>query len=148
LKAVFDNQNNALFPNQFVNVRLLVDVLKNTVVIPASTIQRGSQGTFVYVVNEDQTAALRSVTIKNTEGNDVALASGVEAGEMVVLEGMDKIQDGARVDVQVPSQNGDGFVSRRGNGNRGRGEGHGRRQRDNQCIILSRLFAGRLQRPC
>ena len=132
LKAVFDNQNNALFPNQFVNVRLLVDVLKNTVVIPASTIQRGSQGTFVYVVNEDQTAALRSVTIKNTEGNDVALASGVEAGEMVVLEGMDKIQDGARVDVQVPSQNGDGFVSQRGRGNGGRGEGRGRRQRDNQ----------------
>jgi membrane fusion protein, multidrug efflux system len=132
LKAVFDNKNNALYPNQFVNIRLLVDLLKNTVVVPASTIQRGSQGTFVYVVTENQTAVLRPVTIKNTEGNDVALASGVEAGEMVVLEGMDKIQDGAKVDVQVPSQSGDGFVSRRGSGNGGRGEGRGRRQKESQ----------------
>jgi len=119
LKAVFDNKNNALYPNQFVNVRLLIDVLKNTVVIPASTIQRGSQGTFVYIVTQNQTAELRPVTIKNTEGNDVALASGVEAGEMVVLEGMDKIQDGAKVDVQVPGQSGDAFAGRRG----GRGRG-------------------------
>src|SRR5262245_44399538 len=107
LKAVFDNKNNALYPNQFVNVRLLVDVLKNVVVVPAATIQRGSQGTFVYVVTENQTAELHPVTIKNTESNDVALASGVEPGEMVVLEGMDKVQDGARVDVQVPGQTGD-----------------------------------------
>src|SRR5262249_36755589 len=70
LKATFDNHNNLLYPNQFVNVRLLVDVLKNAVVIPAASIQRGSQGTFVYVVKENQTAELRPVTLKNTEGND------------------------------------------------------------------------------
>jgi multidrug efflux system membrane fusion protein len=132
LKAVFDNKDNALFPNQFVNVRLLVDVLKNSVVVPAATIQRGSQGTFVYVVTQDQTAALRPVTIKSTEGNDVALASGVEPGEMVVLEGMDKVQDGARVDVQVPGQTGDTFVGRGGNRNGGRGGGRGRGQRNGQ----------------
>src|SRR5262249_48614057 len=132
LKAVFDNKNNALYPNQFVNVRLLVDVLKNVVVVPAATIQRGSQGTFVYVVTENQTAELHPVTIKNTEGNDVALASGVEPGEMVVLEGMDKVQDGARVDVQVPGQTGDTPAGRRGNGNGGRGGGRGRGQRNAQ----------------
>jgi len=132
LKAVFDNKNNALYPNQFVNVRLLIDVLKNAVVVPASTIQRGSQGTFLYVVKEDQTAELRPVTIKTTEGNDVALASGVEAGEMVVLEGMDKIQDGARVDVQTPGQSSDAPGNRRGGGRGGRGGGRGRGQRDGQ----------------
>jgi multidrug efflux system membrane fusion protein len=132
LKAVFDNKNNGLYPNQFVNVRLLIDVLKNAVVVPASTIQRGSQGTFLYVVKENQTAELRQVTIKTTEGNDVALASGVEAGEMVVLEGMDKIQDGARVDVQTPGQNSDVSGNRRGDGRGGRGGGRGRGQRDGQ----------------
>jgi multidrug efflux system membrane fusion protein len=101
LKSVFDNNNNALYPNQFVNIRLLVDVLKNAVVVPGAAIQRGSQGTFVYVVGEKQTAELRPVTIKTTEGNDVAIASGLNAGDMVVLEGTDKIQDGARVDVQT-----------------------------------------------
>jgi multidrug efflux system membrane fusion protein len=129
LKAVFDNKNNALYPNQFVNVRLLTDVLKNAVVVPAATIQRGSQGTFVYVVKENQTAELRPVTIKNTEGNDVALASGLKPGEMVVIEGMDKIQDGSKVDVQIPGQAGDAFAGSRSNG---RGGGRGRGQRDGQ----------------
>jgi len=135
LKAVFDNKDNALYPNQFVNVRLLVDVIKNAVVVPASTIQRGSQGTFLYVVKENQSAELRPVTIKSTEGNDVAVASGVEAGEMVVLEGMDKIQDGAKVDVQTPGQTADTPGSRRGSGRDGRGDGRGGRgrgQRDGQ----------------
>jgi len=132
LKAVFDNKNNALYPNQFVNVRLLVDVLKDSVVVPSSTIQRGSQGTFLYVVKDDQTAELRTVTIRNTEGNDVALASGVQPGEMVVLEGMDKIQDGSRVDVQTPGQTPDPSAGRRGGGRGGRGGGRGRGQRDGQ----------------
>ena len=130
LKAMFDNANNALYPNQFVNVRLLVDVLKSAVVVPAATVQRGSQGTFVYVVKDGQTAELRMVTIKNAEGNDLALASGVEAGEMVVLEGMDKIQDGAKVDVQTPGQSTDttagGGTGNGQNGGRGRGRGRGR----------------------
>jgi len=120
LKATFDNHNNLLYPNQFVNVRLLVDVLRNAVVIPAASIQRGSQGTFVYVIKENQTAELRPVTLKNTEGNDVALASGVTAGESVVLEGMDKIQDGAKVEVQTPGQNAE--PSARRGGGRGRGQ--------------------------
>jgi membrane fusion protein, multidrug efflux system len=132
LKAVFDNKNSALYPNQFVNVRLLVDVLKDSVVVPSSTIQRGSQGTFLYVVKDDQTAELRTVTIRNTEGNDVALASGVQPGEMVVLEGMDKIQDGSRVDVQTPGQTPDPSAGRRGGGRGGRGGGRGRGQRDGQ----------------
>jgi multidrug efflux system membrane fusion protein len=127
LKAVFDNRNNVLYPNQFVNVRLLIDVLKNAVVVPSATIQRGAQGTFLYVVDENNTARLRPVTIKTTEGNDAALASGVEGGEMVVLEGMDKVQDGARVDIQKPGETpGDNARAQRGGGGRGNGGRGGR----------------------
>lgn len=99
LKALFDNGNNALYPNQFVNVRLLINVLSGAVVVPGVAIQRGAQGPFVYVVGDNQTAELRPVTIKTTEGNDIAIASGLKAGEAVVIEGMDKVQDGARVEV-------------------------------------------------
>jgi multidrug efflux system membrane fusion protein len=126
LKAIFENKNNALYPNQFVNVRLLIDVLGGAVVVPGATVQRGSQGTFVYVVN-DSTAQLRMVTIRSTEGNDVAIASGLEPGDMVMLEGMDKVQDGMKVDVQTPGQSpADAGGGRRGGG-RGRGDGGGRR---------------------
>jgi multidrug efflux system membrane fusion protein len=138
LKAVFDNKNNALYPNQFVNVRLLIDTLRDIVVVPGAAIQRGSQGTFLYVVKENQTAELRLVQIKNTEGNDVALASGVEPGENIVLEGLDKIQDGGKVEVQTPGQAADGAPGasgrrgggggrggRGGRGNRGEGKGQG-----------------------
>jgi len=110
LKALFDNGNNALYPNQFVNVRLLINVLSGAVVVPGVAIQRGAQGPFVYVVGDNQTAELRAVTIKATEGNDIAIASGLKAGEAVVIEGMDKVQDGARVDVA-------GRGSRKGNAN-------------------------------
>ena len=135
LKAVFDNKNNSLYPNQFVNVRLLIDTLKNAVVVPSATIQRGSQGTFLWVVDENNTTRLRPVTIKNTEGNDAALASGLEGGEMVVLEGMDKVQDGARVDIQKPGETpGDNAGTQRSGGGRGRGGrgGRGRGQSQGQ----------------
>jgi len=133
LKAIFDNKNNGLYPNQFVNVRLLINVLGGAVVIPGATIQRGAQGTFVYIVNDNQTAELRMVTIKNTEGNDVAIQSGLQAGENVILEGMDKVQDGARVDVQTPGQSADDPSDRpRGGrgGEGGRKGGRGRGQRN------------------
>ena len=126
LKAIFENTNNALYPNQFVNVRLLIDVLGGAVVVPGSTVQRGSQGPFVYVVDENQTAHLKLVSIRNTEGNDVAIGSGLEPGEMVMLEGMDKVQDGMKVDVQNPDQAPGQGGGRRGGG-RGRGDGGGRK---------------------
>jgi multidrug efflux system membrane fusion protein len=130
LKAVFDNKNNALYPNQFVNVKLLVDVLGGAIVIPVSTVQRGPQGTFVYTVDENQTAELKIVTIRNTEGNDVAIGSGLQAGDMVILEGQDKVQDGMKVDVQTPGQLPGDVPATRGGGRGGRGGGRGRGQRD------------------
>src|SRR5262249_51955456 len=83
LKAVFDNKNNALFPNQFVNVRLLVEVKKDKVIIPAVAVQRGPQGTFVYIVKDDQTVDVRPVVTSTTEGIYTSIESGVNAGEMV-----------------------------------------------------------------
>jgi len=100
LKAVFDNNDNSLFPNQFVNVHLLIDVEKNATIIPAAAIQRGPQGTYVYVVDQKK-AQIRKVTVRHSEESDVSIGSELMPGEMVVVEGTDKVQDGGRVDVQV-----------------------------------------------
>jgi multidrug efflux system membrane fusion protein len=100
LKAAFDNEDAALFPNQFVNARLLLDVKKNAVVVPSVAIQRGKEGAFVYVVKEDQTAAARPVTVGATQGDDAAV-EGVKSGELVVVDGADKLRDGSKVEVQA-----------------------------------------------
>jgi len=97
LKAVFDNKENALFPNQFVNARLLVDVKKEQVLIPAVAIQRGPQGTFVYVIKPDTTADVRPVKVGTTEGNDASIESGLAEGEQVVIDGADKLRAGSKV---------------------------------------------------
>jgi multidrug efflux system membrane fusion protein len=97
LKAVFDNSRNLLFPNQFVNVHLLVDVRKGLVVVPAAAIQRGPQGTYVYAIESGNTARIRGVTIAQTTGNFVGLSAGLNGGEMVVIDGQDKLQDGSKI---------------------------------------------------
>jgi multidrug efflux system membrane fusion protein len=97
LKAVFQNTEGLLWPNQFVNARLLLDVKKNAVVIPAAAIQRGTQGTFVFVVGQDSTAQIRPVKIGVTNGDLVAAESGLNAGEQVVTDGQDKLQAGSKV---------------------------------------------------
>jgi multidrug efflux system membrane fusion protein len=133
LKAVFDNKDNALYPNQFVNVHLLLEVERSATIIPMAAIQRGPQGTYVYVVGPDKKAQIRNVTLKNTQGNDVSVNKEVQAGELVVIEGMDRIQDGARVDAQSPDQQAAAVaaaaVSAAGRQQRGfRGQGGGRGQ--------------------
>lgn len=99
LKAIFDNKTNALFPNQFVNVRLLVEIRKDRILIPAVAIQRGPQGTFVYVVKDDQTADVRPVTVDMTEATQAAISSGLAEGERVVVDGVDKLRAGSLVKV-------------------------------------------------
>lgn len=110
LKAIFDNTERALWPNQFVNVHLLLEVKKNTLVVPAAAIQRGPQGTYVYTVKPDKTADMRKVTIGFTEGNLTTLASGLQAGETVVTDGQDKLQQGSKVEIRggglAPGTNG------------------------------------------
>lgn len=102
LKAVFDNTDNALFPNQFVNVHMLLDLKKAAVIVPAVAIQRGPQGTFVYVVKGEQTAEARPVVLGTAEGNDVSIEKGLSAEELVVVDGMDKLQDGSKVETRTP----------------------------------------------
>jgi membrane fusion protein, multidrug efflux system len=104
LKAVFENQGSLLFPNQFVNVRLLVETKKNQVIVPAVTIQRGPKGTFVYVVKADQTVEPRPVKVGATEGNDSLIEDGLQAGETVVTDGVDKLRAGIKVQVAAPRQ--------------------------------------------
>ncbi|PYT65867.1 MAG: multidrug transporter subunit MdtA, partial [Acidobacteria bacterium] len=94
LKSIFNNADNALFPNQFVNVHLLVDTKHDLTIVPAPAIQRGPQGTYVYAVGSDNTVKIRPVTIAQTTGNRIGLSSGVNAGDIVVIDGQDKLQDG------------------------------------------------------
>jgi len=100
LKAVFENADGALFPRQFVNARLLLDVKKDAIIVPAVAIQRGPQGTFVYVVKADETVEVRPVTLGPTTGDDTAVDTGVAASERVVVDGVDKLRPGAAVRVK------------------------------------------------
>lgn len=100
LKAAFPNTDNALFPNQFVNVKLLVETERDKVLIPTAAIQRTSAGTVVYAVRPDNTVDARTVAVGVTQGDLTSVDSGVKPGEMVVVDGLDKLQQGTRVSVQ------------------------------------------------
>jgi len=97
LKAIFPNRNNRLFPNQFVNVRLELETLEGALTIPQSAVQRGAPGTFVYLVTPEQTASVRRVQLGVTSGDRVVVASGLDAGDSIVIDGADKLRDGAAV---------------------------------------------------
>jgi len=102
LRASFSNAQGKLFPNQFVNVKMVVDTLHNAVIVPTAAVQRATQGTIVYVVNDDNTASVRAVTLGATEGESTSIESGLKAGERVVTDGVDRIREGAKVEVVVP----------------------------------------------
>jgi len=136
LKAQFPNNDGALFANQFVNARLLVDTQHNVILIPTAAIQRNAQGAFVYVIKPDQTASIRTITVGTTDA-DSASVTGLQAGETVAVKGFEKLQDGIKVTVQgnapADGQGGDqqnGRPNGRGNGpgngqNAGRASGQG-----------------------
>ena len=102
LKAVFANADHSLFPNQFVNARLLLTVLRGATVVPSAAIQRSPQGAYVYVVKADQTASMRPVTLGPSQGDLMAISAGLTPGELVVVDGADRLRDGAKVEVQAP----------------------------------------------
>jgi membrane fusion protein, multidrug efflux system len=122
LKAQFPNPQGMMFPNQFVNVRMLIETLKGVIVVPSAAIQRGNQGTVVYVVKEDSTVTLRPVTVGPTEGQLTAVTQGLQAGERVITDGVDRIREGAKVEVTEPG--GD----LRGGGGAGKGGDPARRE--------------------
>ena len=108
LKAVFPNTDGALFPNQFVNVRLALDTKRNATIIPAVAIQRGPTGTFVYLVAEDTTVSVRPVRTGLSEGNDVSIEEGLQPGDQVVIDGAEKLTEGMKVVVRKPGEAMDG----------------------------------------
>jgi multidrug efflux system membrane fusion protein len=99
LKAQFPNEDGSLFPNQFVNVRTLLDVRRGATLVPNSAVVRGGQGTFVYVIKEDRTVELRKVSVGTVDGDNVSVESGLAPGEMMVVEGSDRLRDGAKVEI-------------------------------------------------
>lgn len=99
MRALFDNDDGLLFPNQFVNVKITVDTLENQVVVPVTAIQRGSQGTYVFVVKPDHTVTMRIVTLGVQDGERIAIAKGLNPGETVVTDGSDRLSEGAPVSI-------------------------------------------------
>ena len=101
LKAIFENKENTLWPNQFVNARLLLEVRRNSTVIPAAAIQRGPQGTYVFVVKPDKTVDIHPVTIAFTQENLSNIASGIVPNDIVVTDGQDKLQEGSHIEMRA-----------------------------------------------
>jgi multidrug efflux system membrane fusion protein len=104
LRAVFANSNGKLFPSQFVNARLLVEQKQNITLLANSAIQRNAQGAYVWLVNPDQTVSVRPIVVGTTEGDQSEITSGLEPGDMVVTVGVDRLEDGGKVNAQVPGE--------------------------------------------
>ena len=100
-KAIFSNKGDELFPNQFVNAHLLLDVKVGATVVPASATQRGPRGTYVYVVKTDNTVAQRLIEMGESQRGQTVIKSGISPGELVVVDGAERLRDGARVEVKV-----------------------------------------------
>lgn len=102
LRAEFDNKNNELFPNQFVNTKLLVEEKHGVTLLATAAVQRNAQNTYVYVVKPDSTVTIREITTGVTEGDQTEVTSGLAPGDEVVMTGVDKLQEGTQVNAQVP----------------------------------------------
>ena len=103
LRAQFPNETKVLYPNQFVNVRLLLDTHKDVTTMPTAGVQRGVPGTFVYLVNADNTVSVRKVVLGVTQGERVEVTSGLVPGDRIVIDGADKLRDGAKINVRAES---------------------------------------------
>jgi multidrug efflux system membrane fusion protein len=123
LKAQFPNEDASLFPNQFVNVRMLLDTRRGATLVPNAAVVRGGQGTFVYVIKEDRTVELRKLSVGIAEGDNVSIDSGLAPGELVVVEGSDRLRDGAKVEIPDRAAPGEGKAPAKGEGKRRRKEG-------------------------
>jgi multidrug efflux system membrane fusion protein len=106
LRAMFDNPDMMLFPNQFVNTKLLINTLHNQIVVPAAAIQRGAEGAFVYVVGADKTVSIRTVTPGPADGDRTSITKGLNAGELVVVDGADRLRDGSEVTIPAKGKAG------------------------------------------
>ena len=123
LRAMFDNKDGKLFPNQFVNVRLIVNTLHDQTIIPLPAVQRGSDGTYVFIVNPDKTVSTRTIKLGVQEGEKVAVTEGLAPGDTVVVQGADRLRDGA--EVTIPERKAAIAPPSAGAGPAGRGRGRG-----------------------
>ena len=105
LRAQFPNDDEALYPNQFVNIRLLLDTHKDVTTMPTAGVQRGVPGTFVYLVNADNTVSVRKIELGVTDGDRVEVRSGLVPGDRIVIDGADKLRDGAKINVRAEADN-------------------------------------------
>jgi membrane fusion protein, multidrug efflux system len=101
LRAQFTNESRALYPNQFVNIRLLLDTHKDVTTMPTAGVQRGVPGTFVYLVNDDNTVSVRKIDLGVTDGDRVEVRTGLNPGDRIVIDGADKLRDGAKINVRT-----------------------------------------------
>ncbi len=113
LKAMFENEDGRLFPNQFVNARLHIDTQRDAIVVPSAAVQRGPTSMFVYVVQADETVELRNVVIGPTEGAETSIESGLGADEIVVTDGIDKLQPGAKITTRQKEKKSDSANSKK-----------------------------------
>jgi multidrug efflux system membrane fusion protein len=97
LRATFPNDDEALFPSEFVNVKLLVDTLQNAVLVPTPAVQSGAPGDYVYLVNANNTVSVHKVTLGPSDGKNTVITSGLAAGNIVVTDGTDRLSDGAKI---------------------------------------------------
>jgi multidrug efflux system membrane fusion protein len=156
LKAEFANEPAALFPNQFVNVRMQLDTLHAVTVVPTSAVQRGSPGTFVYRVNDDSTVSVKVVKLGPTEGEVTVVESGLQPGERVVTDGADKLRDGAKIEPVTPEQRNAAPAAggRRGDGKGGDGKGRraaqrrGERQLEGRRLVIVGCVTGHAATGC
>ncbi len=106
LKAAFDNSASELFPNQFVNARLLLDVKKDAIIVPSAAIQKNPQGAFVFVMNTDKTVSMKQVKTGISQGGETSVIEGLAVGELVVVDGAERLRDGSKVEVKERDQAG------------------------------------------
>jgi len=125
LRAMFDNSKLELFPNQFVNAHLILETLHDQIVVPGAALLNGSQGSYVYVVNPENTVSMRTVTAGPTAGDMVAITKGLEVGQTVVVDGADQLRDGARIMLPQAPTPGAGGAHPRRNGSSSGGTGYG-----------------------
>ena len=125
LKAQFPNDDGRLFPNQFVNVRMLIDVRRDATTVPSAALQRGARGPFVYVVKEDRTVTLREVKTGPSEADATVIEAGIEPGELIVVDGMDRLREGGKVELPTAEKDAAGKGGdperKKGRGNRRKG---------------------------
>jgi multidrug efflux system membrane fusion protein len=144
LRALFDNSDSALFPNQFVNVRLLVNTLHDQTLVPVAAIQRGADGTYVFVVSPDKTVSMRAVTLGPGNSTNVAITKGLRPGDTIVVDGADRLKDGAEVTIPKPV----GTISAPSAGAGIAGAGHAGGHRGQFAAMMKQYCAADMKKFC